>query len=134
MLYDPEEAQGTEISTISSDTALANDPITSESVAKDTHYVASEDTYLKGFLVLTLFLHCSLRISILTEPWDLFLLSLSDNFGDIHVSQVSADSETLAEVEDNPKKDESVGDMGIDELTSQDPSSSAFTYLAAKGL
>jgi len=99
-----EEAQGTEISTISSDSTLANDPITSEPVAKDTHYVASEDTYLK------------------------------DNFGDTHVSQVSANSETLAEVEDNPKKDESVGDTGIDELTSQDPSSSAFKYLVAKGL
>ncbi|VAH64636.1 unnamed protein product [Triticum turgidum subsp. durum] len=98
-----EEAQGGEITAISSGmfhqrSTLANDPVTSEPVPKDYHYVASED-----------------------------------NFGDIPVSQVSADSETLAEVEDNPKKAESIGDTGIDGLTSQDPSSSAFKDLVSKG-
>lgn len=74
----------------------SNDQGTSEPVAKDSHYVASEDTHLK------------------------------DNFADIHISQVTADSETLAEVEDNPKKAEPIGDTGIDEQISQDPSNSAF--------
>lgn len=82
---------------------------------------------------MSLFLHCSIRISILTEPRDSFLLCLSDNFGDIHVSQVSADSETLPEVEDNPKEAESIGDTGIDGVTSQDPSSSVFKDLVSKG-
>nr|CDM84413.1 unnamed protein product [Triticum aestivum] len=102
-----EEAQGTEITAISSDvfhqrSTLANNPVTSEPVPKDYHYVASEDTYPK------------------------------DNFRDVPVSQVSADSETLAEVEDNPKKAEWTGDTGIDGLTSHDPSSSTSKDLLAK--
>ncbi|VAH80496.1 unnamed protein product [Triticum turgidum subsp. durum] len=101
------EAQGTEITAISSDvfhqrSTLANNPVTSEPVPKDYHYVASEDTYPK------------------------------DNFRDVPVSQVSADSETLAEVEDNPKKAEWTGDTGIDGLTSHDPSSSTSKDLLAK--
>ncbi|VAH80497.1 unnamed protein product [Triticum turgidum subsp. durum] len=96
------EAQGTEITAISSDvfhqrSTLANNPVTSEPVPKDYHYVASED-----------------------------------NFRDVPVSQVSADSETLAEVEDNPKKAEWTGDTGIDGLTSHDPSSSTSKDLLAK--
>ncbi|KAM0930006.1 hypothetical protein ACQ4PT_001236 [Festuca glaucescens] len=79
----------------------ANDQGTSEPVAKDSHYVASEDTHLK------------------------------DNSADIRVSQVSADPETPAEIEDNnPKKAEPIGDMEINELISQDPSSSAFKDFA----
>lgn len=102
-----EEAQGAEITAISSGafhqrSTLANDPVTSEPVAQDHHNVASEDTYPE------------------------------DNFGDIHVSQVSADSETLPEVEDNPKEAESIGDTGIDGVTSQDPSSSVFKDLVSK--
>ncbi|XP_044977234.1 probable myosin-binding protein 6 isoform X2 [Hordeum vulgare subsp. vulgare] len=101
------EAQEAEIAAISCGAfhqrnTLANDPVTSEPVPKDYHVVASEDTYPK------------------------------DNFGDIPVSQVSADSETLAEVEDNPKKAEWTGDTGIDGLTAHDPSSSTSKDLVAK--
>ncbi|KAM3332906.1 hypothetical protein ACQJBY_028179 [Aegilops geniculata] len=101
------EAQGGEITAISSGmfhqrSTLANDPVTSEPVPKDYHYVASEDTYPK------------------------------DNFGDIPISQVSVDSETPAEVEDNPKKAEWTGDTGINGLTSHDPSSSTSKDLPAK--
>ncbi|KAM0838201.1 hypothetical protein ACQ4PT_061132 [Festuca glaucescens] len=79
----------------------ANDQGTSEPVAKDSHYVASEDTHLK------------------------------DNSADIHVSQVSTDPKTPAEIEDiNPKKAEPIGDTEIDELISQDPSGSAFKDFA----
>ncbi|KAF7038040.1 hypothetical protein CFC21_048271 [Triticum aestivum] len=102
-----EEAQGGEITAISSGmfhqrSTLANDPVTSEQVPKDYHYVASEETYPK------------------------------DNFGDIPVSQVGVDSETPAEVEDNPKKAEWTGDTGINGLTSHDPSSSTSKDLPAK--
>ena len=53
---------------------------------------------------------------------------------DINVSQVNADSQTLAEVEDNPKEDEPIDDTRIDELIPQDPSNSAFKDLITKGL
>uniref|UniRef100_A0ACD5W312 Uncharacterized protein n=1 Tax=Avena sativa TaxID=4498 RepID=A0ACD5W312_AVESA len=66
----------------------ANDEVTSEPVAKDSQYVASENTHPK------------------------------DNFADINVSKGSADSETLAEVEDDPKKVEPIGETGIDESSS----------------
>ena len=59
MLDDREEAHMPEITVISSGVfhqgmTLANNPGTSEPVAKDSHHVASEDTHLKGLLVLTL--------------------------------------------------------------------------------
>uniref|UniRef100_A0ACD5VWQ2 Uncharacterized protein n=1 Tax=Avena sativa TaxID=4498 RepID=A0ACD5VWQ2_AVESA len=51
---------------------------------------------------------------------------IKDNFADINVSKGSANSETLAEVEDDPKKVEPIGETGIDELISQDRPNSAF--------
>ncbi|XP_047072882.1 myosin-binding protein 1-like isoform X2 [Lolium rigidum] len=79
----------------------ANDQGTCEPVAKDYHFVASEDTHLK------------------------------DNSADIRVSQVSADPDTPAEIEDNnPKKAEPIGETEINELISQDPSGPAFKDFA----
>jgi hypothetical protein len=77
--------------------------------------------------------HSSIRIPVLAEPHDSFPLSLADNFADTNVSQISVHSETLAVVEDNPKKAEPIGDTGKHELISQDPSNSAYKELVAKG-
>ncbi|CAM0883398.1 unnamed protein product [Alopecurus aequalis] len=101
------ETYRTEITVISSGAfhqgiTLASNPGTSEPVAKDSHPVASEDTHLK------------------------------DNFTDIHVSQASANSETLAEVEDNPKEAEPIVATRTDELIPQDPPNSAFKDLITK--
>jgi hypothetical protein len=49
----------------------ANDQGTCEPVAKDSHFVASEDTHLKGLLILTP--HCSIHILVLAESQDPFL-------------------------------------------------------------
>jgi hypothetical protein len=50
------------------------------------------------------------------------MLPLSDDCGDICISQVGTDSETTGEVEGYTKKNEPTGDMGTHELVVQDPS------------
>lgn len=57
---------------------------------------------------------------------------MSDNFKDIHVSQVSGDSETVSAIEDYPKKSEPTS-VGIHEPTSQDTSNTASKDLIAEG-
>ncbi|KQK10015.1 myosin-binding protein 1 isoform X2 [Brachypodium distachyon] len=58
--------------------------------------------------------------------------NIKDNVGDNHVLQVSADLETLVEVEGHPKEAEPIGDTGMHVLTSQDPSNADFEDMITK--
>ncbi|KAL5221732.1 hypothetical protein ABZP36_026445 [Zizania latifolia] len=69
------------------------------------------------------------KIALPSDP----VFSLSGNFGNVHVSQVSSSSEAVDEVEDHPKKAEQVYDMATHELTLEDPSSTSSSDPIAEG-
>ncbi|KQK10014.1 probable myosin-binding protein 6 isoform X3 [Brachypodium distachyon] len=72
------------------------------------------------------------RASLHDPPIAIEELCLEDNVGDNHVLQVSADLETLVEVEGHPKEAEPIGDTGMHVLTSQDPSNADFEDMITK--
>nr|CAB3478473.1 unnamed protein product [Digitaria exilis] len=77
------------------------DQFTSQFTILEEHYAVSGETKIKEFIHF-----CELN------PTRTFLFPLSDDCGDIHVSQVGADSEAIGEVDGCTKKIEPAGDMG----------------------
>lgn len=87
-------------------------PDITELAPQNTHSVTIEDADVKSLFLLIFFMNLAFIHFCELNPTRTFLFPLSDDCGDIYVSQVGADSEAIGEVDGCTKKIEPAGDMG----------------------